>query len=1038
MRRLWCLALWVVLGLWPARAQAVPHGLFNRPEDDWRVLETRHFRIYYTDATPLSAARLAEIADGTFERLNAFYGYAPNDKIGVTLVGFTGFSNGFAESGRNRITLYTTPANFHVRSRSPWLENVFTHELSHVLSLNTATAFPGRIPLVLGTGAIRSSESEAVVRLPLYTGNHPHWFSEGVAQFDTEQTGGDRFDENREAFERAALEDGLYYSLDRLAFFGDERWYNTGFGFLRYLERRFGKGTVHRIFRDAGQHYDLVFASLFQRVLGIPLSELERDFRADIEHRLAAHRRAVYGGRDDGVRVQLPDEDPRFESLTSLERERLGKGYTSRIVRSSGDRVYYRQGELVHRARFVPGPEPRLEDDQVLGEGYALAPHTDSSFFLLRQEGHSPSLVPSWYRPEFESPSLFVVDEDGNERRLLAESRLLDIDVCPARRELAAVYNDGDGSLRLALYPLLGFGTQHVRVDLRGRSFPLPPQAFDEVRSPRYSPDCSKLFFSRRVGDDHDVYAWDFRTRRAAPFVNEEAFELYPEPVSDGVYFVSARDGTMSVYFRSYAGGALRRVTGAVTSHHYPVRAPHGVFVARLRGTGFHAYYLDDSTASRGWAFEPTPKADPGLRRAPAPVSGRGYAPFTPKDWTRPSVVPMLDFEYQHVSGRGRSALDTQVGLEFYLEDQLRTHALWFRGFVGNRNDVFLSYRNDMSPLTLEARAGYSQDRDTYTYPRPDGQSFDHVTDGRWGFLYGSAALPLDNFWRVGVEAETIRDIGTTLSAAARDADFANPRYTRDRAGAFIAFSGLDRTDPAYRERWVNKRGYRESDLRASYAVEELDRSLAAFGMRTGRRPYLRAELEHHEYLALPPLFRGSFDHTLEVNLKLGWISRDVGFLPFYGGGRLYSQSTPELNTSVGFTGYSSYSLSGESLANLAVAYRFPLLRGLSWDLGPFFLEDVYAQLFTSWGNIWGFDADGTRQRPFLDRAANGRRVVGDVGADLRLFSFFQEIDANMGTTLRLVYRAVPFARCPAGDDVCFDVDGRYGLRAYLMFGAGF
>ncbi len=1038
MPRLACLALWAVLFLWLGRAEAVPHGLFNRPEDDWRVLETRYFRIYYTSETPSSAARLAEIADATFERLNAFYGYVPPDKIGVTLVGYTGFSNGFAEFGRNRITLYTTPANFHVRNRSPWLENVFTHELSHVLTLNIASPFPGRIPLVLGTGAIRSSESEAVLRVPLYTGNYPHWFSEGVAQFDTEQTGGDRFDENREAFERAALEDGLYYSLDRLAFFGDERWYNTGFGFLRYLERRFGKGTVHRIFRDAGQHFDLVFSSLFERTLGIPLAELERDFRADIEHRFTAHQRAVEGGRYDGVRVELPDEDPRFETLTSLERERLAKGYTSRVVRSEGDRVYYRQGELLHRARFVPGPEPRLEDDEVLGEGYALSPHTKSSFFVLRQEGHAPSLLPSWYRPEFESPSLFLLDSDGNERRLLADSRLLDIDVCPARRELAAVYNDGDGSLRLALYPLLGFGTKNVRIDLRGRSFPLPPQAFDEVRSPRYGPDCSKLFFSRRIGDDHDVYAWDFRTERAEPFVNEEAFELYPEPARDGVYFASARDGTLSVYFRSYAGGALRRVTRALTSHHYPVRAAGGVFMARLRGTGFHAYYLDDASASRDWVGAPVPKADPGLRRSPARVAGRGYAPFTPEDWTTPSLVPLLDFEYAHVSGLGRSALDAQLGLEFYLEDQLRTHALWFRGFVGNRNDLFLSYRNDMSLLTLEGRVGYSQDRDTYTYPRPDGQSFDHVSDARWGFLYGSAALPLDNFWRVGLEAETIRDIGTTLSAAARDADFAHPRYARDRAGAFVTFSGLDRTDPSYRERWVNKRGYRESDLRASYAVERLDRSLAQFGLRTGDKPYLRAELEHREYLALPTLFRGSFDHTLELGLKLGWISRDVSFLPFYGGGRLYSQSTPELNTSVGFSGYSSFSLSGESLLNLSAAYRFPLLRGLGWDLGPFFLEDVYAQLFTSWGNIWGYDADGSRQRPLLDRAPNGRRIVGDVGADLRLFSFFQEIDANMGTTLRVVYRAVPFARCPAGDEVCFGVDGRYGLRAYLMFGAGF
>ena len=44
--------------------------------------------------------------------------------------------------------------------------------------------------------------------------------------------------------------------------------------------------------------------------------------------------------------------------------------------------------------------------------------------------------------------------------------------------------------------------------------------------------------------------------------------------------------------------------------------------------------------------------------------------------------------------------------------------------------------------LTLEARLGYSQDRAVYTYARADGQSFEHVSDGRWGFVHGSASLP--------------------------------------------------------------------------------------------------------------------------------------------------------------------------------------------------------------------------------------------------------------------------------------------------------
>jgi hypothetical protein len=96
--------------------------------------------------------------------------------------------------------------------------------------------------------------------------------------------------------------------------------------------------------------------------------------------------------------------------------------------------------------------------------------------------------------------------------------------------------------------------------------------------------------------------------------------------------------------------------------------------------------------------------------------------------------------------------------------------------------------------------------------------------------------------------------------------------------------------------------------------------------------------------------------------------------------------------------------------------------------------------VFTSWGNIWSFDRDGGRQVPFADEAANGRRLLGDVGFDIRIGNFFQEIETNVGTTLRAVYRVVPFSSCPDRNpqDDCLEITGERGLLLYLMIGAGF
>jgi hypothetical protein len=219
--------------------------------------------------------------------------------------------------------------------------------------------------------------------------------------------------------------------------------------------------------------------------------------------------------------------------------------------------------------------------------------------------------------------------------------------------------------------------------------------------------------------------------------------------------------------------------------------------------------------------------------------------------------------------------------------------------------------------------------------------------------------------------------------------------------------------------------------------LSQVDPSLPA-----GRKPYARLALDYSEFLALPKLLSGFFDHTLQLDAHLGYISRDIVFQPFFGGARLQSLSSPELVNSVGFSGYSPYSIAGETLLSLGVSYRFPLARDLAWDWGPLYLEDVYAQLYTSWGNIWGFDADGRRQRPLWDRAPNGRYLLGDFGVDLRLLSFFHEVESNVGTTFRVAYRAVPFTACPDADvqlePSCLGVNGARGLVYYLMLGAGF
>jgi hypothetical protein len=352
--------------------------------------------------------------------------------------------------------------------------------------------------------------------------------------------------------------------------------------------------------------------------------------------------------------------------------------------------------------------------------------------------------------------------------------------------------------------------------------------------------------------------------------------------------------------------------------------------------------------------------------------------------------------------------------------------------------------------VTLYISGGMTKIKSLYSYETGSGsglQTFERVADYNWGFYTGSASLPLNLFHYLTLSTSTILDTGSILGGAEPPFGWTEPRYSRTLSGLTLSFVGLDKSSPNFSQREINKRGYRKFDVRIYHGREYSHPYLARYDENLGKTiNYVRAEGSYTEYIALPKLDRGWFDHTLQVDLHLGYITENVNFLPFIGGGRLYSLTAPELNTSVGFVGYDFYSITGETVLNLGLTYRFPLARQLGWSAGPIFVGDLYAQVFTSWGNIWGYNqnADGSfsRQIPFVDAAPNGQHILGDVGVDLRFGHFFQELDANFGTTLRAAYRLIPFSACPY-DDVnanpnCLDDGGRRALSGYLMVGGGF
>ncbi len=126
---------------------------------------------------------------------------------------------------------------------------------------------------------------------------------------------------------------------------------------------------------------------------------------------------------------------------------------------------------------------------------------------------------------------------------------------------------------------------------------------------------------------------------------------------------------------------------------------------------------------------------------------------------------------------------------------------------------------------------------------------------------------------------------------------------------------------------------------------------------------FLRAELDWKEYL--PFFFR---NHTLNLSLKGG---ATIGppadeFFNLYAGGL------------VGMKGYSFYSIGGNELATVGLAYRFPIATSMDFQLLHMYFDKLYASVFGDAGDAW----TAGEWNPTL------KDVKTDAGVEVRLESY--------------------------------------------------
>jgi hypothetical protein len=127
------------------------------PRLRFRTLSTAHFIIYYHQGEDLLAARLAPIAEDTWEKLRQPLGVTPPARTHVVLVDETELANGSASPVPYNTIVMTAawPAGSEfIGNTDDWLRLVFTHEFTHIVHLDRSESWArvvrgmfGRLPI---------------------------------------------------------------------------------------------------------------------------------------------------------------------------------------------------------------------------------------------------------------------------------------------------------------------------------------------------------------------------------------------------------------------------------------------------------------------------------------------------------------------------------------------------------------------------------------------------------------------------------------------------------------------------------------------------------------------------------------------------------------------------------------------------------------------------------------------------------------------------------------------------------------------------
>jgi Tol biopolymer transport system component len=575
---------------------------FNRngAHINWKSSETEHFRFTYPAEIEPAAEYIAGIAEGVAEdKFKRYHIRFPN-KVEM-IIREDIYSNGWANSLQNTMTVWISDWDFPIRSTHDWLRDVVTHEFSHLVSIQSSSKFPSPIQgLVIGYQSYFNAPVQPNFATIIPFTSQPNWFAEGVAQYESEYSGFDAWDSHRDMILRVASQENKLIGYDRMGTFTgtsieyEQGPYTQGFAFVKFIAGRYGDGALTKLWAENSRLHRQTLSGAMERVIGKSGPELWEEWKSDLTARYAEQVKAL-GPLTQGQKLTSEgfyNYYPRWDS----------KGENIFFVSNRG-RDDFKGSLYIYKVADTA----KKEDDRIkLMDGGIRSPFSvagDDSTVLFHsakeEDKNGMRKFDVFQRKTGRKRGLFDFGKDKTELRYTKALNAITPSYDREGKRVVFVRNRlTNFYLCVAPVPESGKPDPEDVKTIWPSDSAMEGRFGFNIYNPRFSPDGKSILFSYYDGTSRNIGLVGSDGTGFKPLLTRPYDERDPEWAPDGksFYFSADSGGIYNIYGCDLASGALQALTQVMGGAFAPAIDPSGKRLAYVNydKDGFSLYLLPE------------------------------------------------------------------------------------------------------------------------------------------------------------------------------------------------------------------------------------------------------------------------------------------------------------------------------------------------------------------------------------------------------------------------------------------------------------